>query len=80
MTFHSSKKKSIRKKNMTERNSNGETEDQKIERKIREYEMAKSRTKCAKSNLTCARFALGLAALGVVIGVFTLLKVYGTLR
>lgn len=57
-----------------------ETQEEKIDRKIEEFHLARERTTYAKKNFSVAFWALLISIHSLVIGVLTLLWVTGILR
>ena len=57
-----------------------ENQDQRIERKIKEYHMAKARTYYARANYTVAKIALFVASMALICNMLVLLKVFGLIQ
>lgn len=56
-----------------------ETQDERIERKIKEYHMAKARTYFARLGVRIGAFALMVSTIGLFCNILVLLRVFGFL-
>ena len=65
--------------NKKSRKKKRETQDDRIERKIKEYHMAKARTYFARLGVRIGAFALLVSTIGLFCNILVLLRVFGFL-